>query len=106
MGPNNVLWVERKEWDAYPLLTPTREFPRIVVDDGLFFLNAFERLISTMETSTVSARNAVALLLQDRFGYDFVHGGEDCKFDVEEDSDEDEPKGDKEAWASWGCHSG
>ncbi|KAI0946772.1 hypothetical protein AcW1_010141 [Taiwanofungus camphoratus] len=62
-----VGWVLRKEWDAYPVLPPTTTFPPIKLAQGLYYVNAFEPFISTMETETVSARNAVDLLLQDEF---------------------------------------
>ncbi len=35
-------WVLRKEWDAYPVLPPTVEFPPIKLADGLYYVNAFE----------------------------------------------------------------
>ena len=30
------------KWDAYPELPPTAKFPPIKLDDGLFYVNAFE----------------------------------------------------------------
>lgn len=111
MGTNNVRWVFRKEWDAYPELRPTRDFPPLQADEeGLYFLNSFETLISTMETSTVSARNAVALLLQKTLGWDFVHGGKKCswKRDGKAMRAQDGPEDAEtvsEAWAGWGCNS-
>lgn len=68
-----------------------------------------DRLISTMETSTVSARNAVALLLQRKLGFDFVHGGEACPWEKKEKlSKSDDGTDDKftKEWADWGCKSG
>ncbi|CEH15781.1 PCYOX1, FCLY [Ceraceosorus bombacis] len=113
MGTNNLRWVFRKQWDAYPELRPTRDFPPLQVDEGgLYFLNSFETLISTMETSTVSARNAVALLLQKTFGWDFVHGGKRCDWQKGEEmltsdmSSRRKEDDDQEAWAGWGCNSG
>ncbi|KAK0567786.1 hypothetical protein OC861_002529 [Tilletia horrida] len=41
-GAGTVKWVYRKEWDAYPVLEPTSDFPPIVVDEGLYYLNALE----------------------------------------------------------------
>ena len=35
-------WVLRKEWDAYPVLPPTTEFPPVKLMDGLYYVNAFE----------------------------------------------------------------
>ncbi|OCH92435.1 FAD/NAD(P)-binding domain-containing protein [Obba rivulosa] len=62
-----VGWVHRKEWDAYPVLPPTTSFPPIRLAQGLYYVNAFEPFISTMETETLAARNAVDLLLRDEF---------------------------------------
>ncbi|KZT06641.1 FAD/NAD(P)-binding domain-containing protein [Laetiporus sulphureus 93-53] len=63
-----VGWVLRKEWDAYPVLPPTTSFAPIKVTEGLYYVNAFEPFISTMETETIAARNVVDLLLHDEFG--------------------------------------
>jgi len=65
---SKVGWVYRKEWDAYPKLPPTSSFPPVVVAEGLYYVNAFEPFISTMETETIASRNVVDLLFQDRFG--------------------------------------
>lgn len=42
MFSGNVGWVLRKEWDAYPVLPPTTEFPPVKLADGLYYVNAFE----------------------------------------------------------------
>lgn len=42
MFGDEVRWVLRKEWDAYPVLTPTTEFPPIELGEGLYYVNAFE----------------------------------------------------------------
>jgi len=63
-----VGWVFRKEWDAYPQLPPTTTFPPIRLDEGLYYVNAFEPFISTMETETIASRNVVDLLLRETFG--------------------------------------
>ncbi|KAI9057359.1 FAD/NAD(P)-binding domain-containing protein [Trametes sanguinea] len=60
-------WVVRREWDPYPALPPTTEFPPVVLADGLYYVNAFEPLISTMETETLASRNVVDLMLHDQF---------------------------------------
>jgi len=60
-------WVHRKEWDAYPVLPPATDFPPIKLAKGLYYVNAFEPFISTMETETLSARNVVELLMQEEF---------------------------------------
>ncbi|RDB28429.1 Farnesylcysteine lyase [Hypsizygus marmoreus] len=63
-----VGWVLRKEWDAYPQLPPTTVFPPVKLDRGFYYVNAFEPLISTMETETIASRNVVDLLLNEEFG--------------------------------------
>jgi len=67
MFQNQVGWVLRKEWDAYPVLPPTTQFPPIKLDDGLYYVNAFEPFISCMETEIIASRNVVDLLLQEKF---------------------------------------
>ncbi|KAI0063132.1 FAD/NAD-P-binding domain-containing protein [Artomyces pyxidatus] len=62
-----VGWVLRKEWDSYPVLPPTDTFPPVQLDQGLFYVNAFEPFISTMETETVSSRYIVDWLLREEF---------------------------------------
>jgi len=69
-----VGWVYRKEWDAYPRLLPTTTFPPVKLDRGFYYVNAFEPVMSTMETETISARNAVDLLLNDDFGGSSICG--------------------------------
>jgi len=68
MFQGKVGWVHRKEWDAYPVLPPVTEFPPVKLDQGLYYVNAFEPFISTMETETVASRNVVDLLLNEEFG--------------------------------------
>ncbi|KAG2753348.1 FAD/NAD(P)-binding domain-containing protein [Suillus brevipes Sb2] len=64
----NVSWVYRKLWQAYPVLLPTSEFPPVKLDQGFYYVNAFEPFISTMETETIASRNVVDLLLHEEFG--------------------------------------
>lgn len=64
----NVSWVYRKLWQAYPVLLPTTEFPPVKLDQGFYYVNAFEPFISTMETETIASRNVVDLLLHEEFG--------------------------------------
>ncbi|KAF8898341.1 Prenylcysteine lyase-domain-containing protein [Infundibulicybe gibba] len=66
--PGAVTWVHRKEWDAYPKLPPTSTFPPVKLDSGMYYVNAFEPFISTMETETIASRNVVDLLLNEEFG--------------------------------------
>ncbi|KDN46629.1 hypothetical protein K437DRAFT_256136 [Tilletiaria anomala UBC 951] len=103
LGAGTVSWVLRKTWDAYPRLKPTREFPPLVADERLYYINALEPLISTMETSTISARNSAALLLQEWYGDEFIHGGTNCPNLTEADEGEID-QGDDD-WAGWGCRS-
>lgn len=74
------------QWDSYPKLPPTTNFPPVKLDRGFYYVNAFEpfvhivksiflvidiallRFTSTMETETVSSRNVVDLLLREEFG--------------------------------------
>ncbi|KDR85286.1 hypothetical protein GALMADRAFT_51898 [Galerina marginata CBS 339.88] len=67
MFQGQVGWVLRKDWDAYPKLPPTSNFPPVKLDRGLYYVNSFEPFISTMETETVSSRNTVDLMLNDEF---------------------------------------
>ncbi|KAF8973540.1 Prenylcysteine lyase-domain-containing protein [Flammula alnicola] len=67
MFQGQVGWVHRKEWDAYPKLPPTSQFPPVKLDRGFYYVNSFEPFISTMETETISSRNIVDLLLNDEF---------------------------------------
>lgn len=67
-GKGNVTWVHRKEWDAYPVLSTNVQFAPVRLNRGLFYVNAFEPLISTMETQTIASRNVVDLLLNEEFG--------------------------------------
>lgn len=50
--------VIEKEWLSYPKLSPIvdaeKELARIRLDDGLYYVNGMERLISTMETEVRS----------------------------------------------------
>ncbi|TFY56537.1 hypothetical protein EVG20_g8889 [Dentipellis fragilis] len=68
MFQGQVGWVLRQEWDSYPVLPPTSTFPPIKLDRGLFYVNAFEPFISTMETETLASRNIVDWLLREEFG--------------------------------------
>ncbi|KAH8079076.1 FAD/NAD(P)-binding domain-containing protein [Cristinia sonorae] len=66
-GEGKVTWVYRRLFEAYPVLPPTTAFPPIKLDEGLYYVNAFEPLISTMETETIASRNVVSLLLDDLY---------------------------------------
>ncbi|GAA5964487.1 hypothetical protein JCM3765_006303 [Sporobolomyces pararoseus] len=73
-GKGNVLGKKiEKIWKAYPRLEPItneKDLARVVLDrDGLYYVNSMERLISTMETETVSAYNVIALIMKDFFNF-------------------------------------
>lgn len=105
-GTETIGWIYRQEWDAYPELKPTRRFAPVSPDDGLFYINAMETLVSTMETSTVASRNAVALQLKKWFGLDFVVG-RDCHFPSTSAEDVKDGEGDtRDGWDGWGCNAG
>jgi prenylcysteine oxidase/farnesylcysteine lyase len=73
------------QWDAYPKLSPTTNFPPVKLARGFYYVNAFEpfvqifkhvfhlidlacyRFMSKMETQTVASRNVVDLLLKEEF---------------------------------------
>lgn len=99
LGEHTIGWIHRQEWDSYPELHPTRSFPPIRPDQGLYYMNALEPLVSTMETSTVSSRNAVALLLEQWYGLEFVTG-KDCQFKMYTMENDD-----RAGWDGWGCNA-
>lgn len=71
-GAGTVGKTVEKVWLSYPHLDPVSwdgEVADVRLDEGLYYVNGFERFISTMETSTVAAFNVVGLLLGDFFGY-------------------------------------
>ncbi len=47
MFEGKVGWFLRKQWDAYPVLPPTTEFPPVKLMDGLYYVNAFEPCVLT-----------------------------------------------------------
>ncbi|GAA6030143.1 hypothetical protein JCM8097_009283 [Rhodosporidiobolus ruineniae] len=66
-GRGNIAKTVEKRWLAYPKLQPVgsaADFAPVRPDEGLYYVNGFERLIST-----VSSFNVVSLLLNDFFGY-------------------------------------
>ncbi|CAM0139874.1 hypothetical protein VKS41_007218 [Umbelopsis sp. WA50703] len=69
-------WTYRREWDAYPVLKTLKSsnWMPIVLDgntengidtSGIFYVNSFESLFSTMESQTVASKNIVRLLHQE-----------------------------------------
>lgn len=73
-------WVLRKEWDAYPVLKPLSHYPPVEPVKGVQYLAALEPWVSTMETQTLSAREAVARVVDDWWGlgYGECEGGADA----------------------------
>jgi len=69
-GEGNVLRVIEKEWLSYPKLSPIvdaeKELARVKLDEGLYYVNGMERLISTMETEVRLVVSAL-LSLSDRY---------------------------------------
>ncbi|KAK4051274.1 hypothetical protein OIO90_004755 [Microbotryomycetes sp. JL221] len=84
-GPSNLIKVWSTSFLSYPKLDPVQmnsktngdqnlqqwksNFSSIRPDESVYYVNSFERLISTMETETVSSWNIVSLLLQDFFAF-------------------------------------
>ncbi|MDI3280453.1 MAG: FAD-dependent oxidoreductase [Bacillota bacterium] len=52
-------------WQAYPILRPETAWPPFVLNRGLYYVNAMESGVSTMETEIMASRNAVNLLMKD-----------------------------------------
>lgn len=65
-GPDSVKWARTREWKT-PVLTPTTTFPPIKLDKGFYYVNAFDSVMSTVESSIVSGRNVADLLLREDF---------------------------------------
>ncbi|CAG8586743.1 638_t:CDS:2 [Paraglomus occultum] len=59
-------WVYRKVWKAYPQLLPNQTYPPVEIEDGFYYVNSFEPLISAMETEAVSGNN-IARLIHERW---------------------------------------
>lgn len=100
-GQDKVGWVYRKEWDAYPRGRPTTEFPPLHPDSGLWYINSFEPLISTMETETLSARNVVDNLFQSQFAAGICPPDAELSSETSESVEEDLKKN-KDGWGGTG----
>ncbi len=57
--------VERFVWRAYPVLKPAQPWPPFRLGPRLYYANAMESAVSTMETEAVAGRNVVGLMRQD-----------------------------------------
>lgn len=54
--------VEQIRWEAYPVLRPSNDLPPFRLAAGLYWVNAMEFAVSTMETEAVAARNVANLV--------------------------------------------
>lgn len=54
--------IYQKHWKAYPIMNPIRKFPPIVLHKNIYYVNAMEPALATMETETVSSKNIVKLI--------------------------------------------
>lgn len=64
----DVTWVYRHEWDAYPRLEKRPSYPPMEPIKGFHYLASFEPWVSTLETQTISAREAVARVAKEAWG--------------------------------------
>ncbi|WVW81705.1 hypothetical protein I302_103700 [Kwoniella bestiolae CBS 10118] len=61
-------WLVRKEWNSYPKLKTIASYAPVEPIRGLHYLAGQEAWISTMETQTISGREAVARLVDEWWG--------------------------------------
>ncbi|WVQ80435.1 hypothetical protein IAT38_002540 [Cryptococcus sp. DSM 104549] len=61
-------WLLRKEWDSYPELRPTAGYAPVELLEGVQYLAGMETWVSTMETQTISGREAVARVVEGWWG--------------------------------------
>ncbi|WP_330633565.1 prenylcysteine lyase family protein [Halocatena halophila] len=54
--------IERFSWEAYPVYEPPLLWPPFQLDHGIYYTNAMESAISSMETEVMGSRNVVNLL--------------------------------------------
>ncbi|WFC99135.1 hypothetical protein MYAM1_001875 [Malassezia yamatoensis] len=94
-GAGHVFWKKEKSWHAYPKMSPNQSLDNFEIDTSLFHLNAMEKLVSSMETSALTAKNVAALVLERWLGSRFIHGY-DCKWTSR-------PHVLAEGWDKWGC---
>jgi len=60
----DVRAIDRLEWDAYPVMEVSPQTAPFELAPGVFFPNAFEALISTLETETIAGRAVGALVAE------------------------------------------
>ena len=62
----NISMIQRKQWKSYPKMTPKNiqrwTASKFILLPGLFYVNAFEPMISTMETEAMSGHNVARLV--------------------------------------------
>ncbi|RSH90653.1 hypothetical protein EHS25_001258 [Saitozyma podzolica] len=68
IGGDEPTWLLRKEWDSYPPLRPISSYAPVEPVKGVQYLAALEPWISTMETQTLSGREAVARVVEEWWG--------------------------------------
>jgi len=51
-----------KQWFAYPLLSPNTDYPPLIIDSNLFYLNSMESAFSLIEGQIITAKNVVNIL--------------------------------------------
>lgn len=57
--------IESKSWEAYPELDPDIEQPAFEVADGLYYPNAIESIVTTVEFGAVAGRNTANLIAEE-----------------------------------------
>ena len=68
--------VQRREWAAYPVLTPNSDFAPFELSPGLYYVNSIETAASALEMSAIAAKNVVNMMVG-RFGGGSGSGGSD-----------------------------
>jgi len=58
----------QKSFSAYPILIPMKPYPPIILAEDLYYVNAFESAVSTMETESIASKNIVRLIAKN-LGY-------------------------------------
>ena len=61
---DGVREIDRLEWDAYPIMEVSPETAPFELAPGVFFPNALEAMISTLETETIAGRAVGALVAE------------------------------------------
>ncbi len=66
----DTLFTERADtlrlvWKAYPVLQPMAKWPPFRLGPGLYYVNAMESAVSTMETEAIAAQTVVNLMARD-----------------------------------------